>query len=239
MLHYRSVFRCLAAVAVFSTVGCAATADDETIGDDESAATAKVVTADPARIADKIFSATPTPLTEQVPFVSHGDFYAVAVALPPAQALLKQLNTFLALPGAGLKNRGEAHITALTPSEFSDLRARPKGMETINRIASAVNLQNAAWTPLCIGVGVSAKDKALQTYYVVVESPPIADFRAQLARALGAFEDPADPYHPHITIGFTSRDLFNRDFGTRRDGTHAAKDTASCPRQDNLTLGSR
>lgn len=238
MLHLRTAFY-LAAVAVFSTVGCAATADDDESDGDEYAATAKVVTADPAKLSDKIFSATPTPLTKQVPFVGHGDYYAVAVALPPAQALLTQLNTFLGLPGAGLKNRGEAHITALTPAEFSVLRKRPNGLETINRIASAVKLQSAPWTPVCIGVGVSAKEKALQTYYVVVDSPPIAAFRAQLAKDLGAFEDPADPYHPHITLGFTGRDLFNRDFGTRSDGTRAAKDVASCPRQDNLTPGSR
>ncbi len=203
--------------------GACAESDGSAVSEDD-----ELVSADPARIARTTFTASPA-LVQPTPFISHPDYLAVAVPTAPAQALLGDLDRAL---GAKLKSRGEAHITVLTPPEVSVL-AKKLPMRSIEALADAQKLQQSAWTPMCLGVSVARSNRALQTYYVVVKSDALFAFRRELharfvaAGGAAAAFDPAD-YRPHVTLGFTQRDLFEAD--------GAQKTPASCPRPDNLSL---
>jgi hypothetical protein len=117
-----------------------------------------------------------------------------------------------------LINRGEAHITVITPVEFwNNLRPHGVSIMEINQIAVASNIQNSAFDIICLG-----KDNALvngkieQTFYVVIESKDLLNIRLQIQKLLiskGGKPKDFEPknYHPHITLGFTVRDLHESD----------------------------
>jgi hypothetical protein len=167
---------------------------------------------------------------EAEPFESNGSFLAVSMPFAPFKALF---NEVVAETGARLKNRGEAHITVLTPPEVSALRSK-LSMSEIESLARDEGLQQADVAPDCLGVGSVGSGSGLQqTLYVVVHSQGIANFRAKVARTFrarggsaGAFD--AERYFPHVTVGFTKRDLHEQD------GVLKTVDT--CPSNPNLDL---
>jgi 2'-5' RNA ligase len=114
-----------------------------------------------------------------------------------------------------LKNRGESHITVITPPEFQDDLSKFISIQEINEIAEKNNIQQSTYKPLCIGKGMATdKEKFLETYYIVVESENLFKIRKEIAKLYnskgGKKFDPMN-YYPHITLGFTDRDLFESD----------------------------
>lgn len=110
-----------------------------------------------------------------------------------------------ALAGVPLKNRGEAHLTVVTPPEMKRLSAPVR-----TRLVKALARTPPPLKPVCLGVGHAG---ALGTYYVVVEAPALKKLR----RAAGLRQ----PFHPHVTLGFTERDLHEVDGVTKDAGTCA------------------
>ena len=213
--------RALLALGIAALAGCAvdSAGDPSTESDD-------LVSANPQKIAATKFSTT-TDLTRPAAFVSHPDYLALNVAASPAAAILAELDAAL---GARLKSRGEAHITVLTPPEVSSLRGKLSisAIETLAR-----DLQRTEWTPVCVGFSRAKTNPALQTYYIVVRSEALLTLRklvqSKFIAAGGssaAFD--ANDFRPHITLGFTQRDLFETD--------GAMKTVATCPSEDNLQL---
>jgi hypothetical protein len=125
-----------------------------------------------------------------------------------------------------LQHRGEAHITVITPIEYEHLKA-VLDINAINALATRAGLQGAEYFVRCVGRGES-KSAGMATYYVVVEAPALVKIRqlirdeaqrilasqsASLQKKLKPGLDRFDPtrFYPHITIGFTDRDLHESD----------------------------
>ena len=88
-------------------------------------------------------------------------------------------------------------------------------MDEIDAIARSSGIQEARFDLLCVGRGVAVLDnKTEETYFVVVKSAALVSIREKvvaLFKSRGG--DPARirPFYPHITIGYTKRDLFEAD----------------------------
>ncbi|MBC7466586.1 MAG: hypothetical protein H7256_11400 [Bdellovibrio sp.] len=122
-----------------------------------------------------------------------------------------------------LKNRGEAHITLITPPEFKVLTTKiePRRIHTLANefMATEPKIKN-----LCLGhFQKKIEGQPEHTYYVVIESSGLVEFRKKIAEESGLSKTDFDPelFFPHVTIGFTARDLHFED--------GAIKNQKSCP----------
>lgn len=123
--------------------------------------------------------------------------------------------------GVALKTRGEAHITVISPVEYDLFFKDRFGISKINDIAREMKIQELIFEPVCIGRGALEvktpegvrKD---ETYYVVVKSQQLTELRQKIGEALQKTTGPktafdALKFDPHITLGFTQRDLHFED----------------------------
>jgi 2'-5' RNA ligase len=119
-----------------------------------------------------------------------------------------------------LKNRGEAHITVVTPPEWKVL-SQKLSIEEVHQWALDDKLHRAPYRPVCVG---TYKLKDDSTYFVVVESLALLRFRQKLKHEFDQRHGQGDfdPEHfkPHVTLGFTHKDLHEQD--------GAQKDESSC-----------
>lgn len=163
---------------------------------------------------------------ELVKFIPHtgsgkfGSYLSLNLPYPPAKALYDQVQKS---EGIKIKTRGEAHITVITPVEFDEILS-PAGVSIseINAIAEEKAIQSSKFDIVCLGRATKGK---LATYYVVVKSQDLLSIRSaveELYLKKGGKADgfSASNFHPHITIGFTKRDLHESD--------GAIKDVKSC-----------
>jgi 2'-5' RNA ligase len=141
------------------------------------------------------------------------DYVAVNIPFQPVVELKRQLEI---TEGIELKGRSEAHITVITPQEMTVLRSR-LSLEQINRQAERAELQNLSFDVQCLGRGELKQGQKMQaTYFLVVQSEGLLAFREQLRQLYGAAGgDKGDlsvkSFYPHITVGFTQRDLHFAD----------------------------
>lgn len=114
-----------------------------------------------------------------------------------------------------LKNRGEAHITIITPPEYNDDLKNFVSINEINEIAEKMNIQQSNYKPLCMGKGSLVEaEKYLETYFIVVESEELLNIRKAIGKLYtdrGGKKFDASHFYPHITLGFTDRDLHEAD----------------------------
>jgi 2'-5' RNA ligase len=126
-----------------------------------------------------------------------------------------------------LRNRGEAHITVVTPLEYFDVlaprgdsdeeRSRAVTIEEIDRIAIEEGIQSSDFEVVCLGQGVATiNNKEESTYYVVVASENLIKIRQRIqdlfvSRGGEASAFVPSNFYPHITLGFTKRDLHESD----------------------------
>ncbi len=128
----------------------------------------------------------------------------------PVRDVLEQVERNL---GKVLKNRGEAHITVVTPPEFDGVLKAHLTIQEIDEIAQSKKLQNAKLEAVCIGRGEAKIDgKAEQTYFIVLKSPGLLKIREAIRQKFVAKGGKpalfaASHFYPHITIGFTKTDL--------------------------------
>lgn len=127
--------------------------------------------------------------------------------------------------GQKLLNRGEAHITVVTPPEFKRLQNKIS-MKDILGVAQKMNLEKSPYRPLCVGQGVlKGSNPQEATYYVVIESDRLFEIRKEIQSLFlskgGKSEDfSAENFYPHVTLGYTKRDLHFED--------GVVKDASSC-----------
>ena len=172
-----------------------------------------------------------------VPFLSHqgpgpfDSYLAMNVEFREAHQYLPAIEKDF---GVTLKHRGEAHITVITPPEYWEGLRKHLTMGEIEAIAQKLNIQTSDYVPRCVGVGaISEKGKTLKTFYVVVESKSLLEIReavrkayeikAQKAGDLAPSKFMPKAFYPHLTIGFTERDLHESD--------GIIKDEKSCTEQ--------
>jgi hypothetical protein len=160
------------------------------------------------------------------PFLLHkgdGRFDStLAMNLPyvPALSLRRQLD---AKRGSTLKffagwnPVGEAHVTTITPVEYFDVLKPYLSMSRIEQIAIKNSIQNSDVEILGLGRGTAVVEQKLEsTFYLIVESKNLLKIREQIWEEFvesGGNPDAFDPsnFYPHITIGYTKRDLHESD----------------------------
>ena len=159
---------------------------------------------------------------QDLPFNSHrgdGRFdstLAMNVQYAPVKSLREELVQAL---GRELKfftlwqPTGEAHITVITPVEYFDKIKPYLSIERIEAIAQELNIQNSKFDILGLGRGqATLQEKTEETYFIIVRSENLLNIRKQIyAEYLqnGGPEGLWDPnlFYPHITVGYTLRDL--------------------------------
>lgn len=79
------------------------------------------------------------------------------------------------------------------------------------------NIQSLNWTAECVGTASLVINNNTETvYFVVVNSPALFELRKKINEAFirnGGDKKAFDPnkYEPHVTLGYTKRDLFMED----------------------------
>ena len=157
--------------------------------------------------------------SEKIPYLS------LTVFFDSVRSLRTQLENKEKLT---LLNRGEAHITLLTPSEWLQV-TKFVPAKLVTELAFLNRVQDIPFQAVCIGRGIKVENqKSLSTYFIVVDSPKLTEFRRSIqsvyvARGGQMVDFDPDNFQPHITIGFSVRDLHSQD--------GVVKTKASCIRQ--------
>lgn len=154
-------------------------------------------------------------------FISHigspvGYWLGENVNFTPVDQLREKAQKQLKTPT--LLTRGDAHITVITPPEYQNVLSPYLSAEQIDQIAMTAHIQKREFKVVCLGHGVAKESSGdlLQNYFIVVKSPGLLKIRQKIFKAYVHNGGPAsrfDPWHftPHITVGFTKRDLFESD----------------------------
>lgn len=145
-------------------------------------------------------------------------YLTMEIQFEPMAELFKQLLIQKRMP---LTNRGEAHITVVTPIEYNEVLKTKLSMKEIDNLAKEANIQSSKFETVCLGKGSLEIEKKLeQTFYVVVRSQALLKIREAIQKLFikkggdGNLFKPSQ-YYPHITLGFTKRDLHESDGVTK------------------------
>jgi 2'-5' RNA ligase len=153
----------------------------------------------------------------KVPFVSHEKEHYLSQSLDFKifEPYFLDLNKYTSQV---LKNRGEAHITVITPPEFESAEGdlgQFVSMAEINEIAQKFKLQETPFKIICLGRGLhEEKDQKMETYFIVLQSKAALKVREQVAKLYkkrGGQKFNPHHFYPHITLGFSHRDLHEKD----------------------------
>ncbi|MBX9766275.1 MAG: 2'-5' RNA ligase family protein [Bdellovibrionales bacterium] len=145
------------------------------------------------------------------PATSNPDHLSIIVPFEPIQNLRLQIDAELGSVKP-LKHRGEAHITLVTPPELAGIKSI-LSLKELKELATTAGVLKAEISLECIGRGQTPSG---QTYFAVVKSPALTKFRQAMEASIQS-KSPGNttfansPFHPHITIGFTSKDLHYPD----------------------------
>lgn len=158
---------------------------------------------------------SPSELFQKVDFIEHlnpqqqmQNYLALNISFREVERLRQQVELRI---GQSLKNRGEAHITVITPIEFKQSKdMQLLGMKALHEKAIQEDLQNIKYVPICIGRS-QIRDEALSqnmlTYFIVVKSPQLLNLRKKIKEDFKLSDMRLENFYPHITLGFTHRDL--------------------------------
>jgi hypothetical protein len=174
-----------------------------------------------------------------LPFVEHigansdpfGTTLAMNTPYDPIVSLRQQVSDHLALPAPlkffrGFAENGEAHITTITPVEYHYKLRGFVSPEKMTEIALKHDIQRSDIQVLGLGRGSALLAGIRQdTYFVIVQSENLLRIRRAVYQEYmenGGRAEDWDPEHfyPHITIGFTDRDLHESD-GVIKDLEHS------------------
>ncbi len=172
---------------------------------------------------------------DTLPFITHhstkdmDNALAMNVQYAPVKTVRDELSTdlnFQLKHFTGWNADGEAHVTVITPPEYANAIKPYVSMERIEAIAKESDIQRSVIDILGIGSGEAViNGKKEQTYFLIVASNELLNIRYRIYDEYlknGGPKDAWDPAHfyPHITIGFTLRDLFEAD-GVIKDVEHS------------------
>lgn len=149
-----------------------------------------------------------------LPFLPHDSYLIMNVNYSPVKKMVEQINNQRSIP---LKNRGESHVTVITPVEYQNILKKKLSIAEINALAKEHKIQDSKFEMTCVGKGtVEIEGKEESTFYIVVKSPALLSIRKKIQQAFikkGGTENAFVPerYFPHITLGFTKRDLHEHD----------------------------
>lgn len=163
---------------------------------------------------------SPSEITAQ-PFTSSKEksYLSLDLGYAPFEKIRKDLESQDSLQ---LQHRGEAHITVITPPEFKILQKKVS-MREIEAVATEMEMQKIRPKLLCVGKSsLQISGNIESTYYVVVESERLYQIRKAIENLYhkkgGKESFDAENYYPHVTLGFTKRDLHIED-GIKKDAS--------------------
>lgn len=157
-------------------------------------------------------------LYQKMDFVPHigsgifSNYLAKNINFKPVNSLKKSVENECFIR---LKDRGEAHITVINPLEYLVLKDFI-AMDEINNLFSK-KVQEAEFKAICLGMGEKVINGKLEkTYYLVIDSEKLKQLRHEIKQifvARGGISESFQPekYYPHITVGFSLRDLHMED----------------------------
>lgn len=188
----------------------------------------------------EITALTTTPQSQWRPqiFISYPDWLGMNIDPVPVDQIRQQLER---ISGTSLKSRGETHITVFSPVEYKKIQSK-MDMTELELVAHQMDIQKTTWTPICVARGVDQKNSGNVTWYIVVEAKGLLELRREVLRRFvknggnPADFDPAN-FYPHITIGFTDRDLFYTD-GVIKDSRNCSFDLVT-PEGQKITSWTR
>ncbi|KTC99866.1 hypothetical protein Lgee_1121 [Legionella geestiana] len=165
-------------------------------------------------------------LNSEMPFESHrgeGLFdtaLAMNIQYAPVKKVRENLSRYLQYPlryFTGWNEAGEAHITVITPPEYRFILEKFIKIEKIEEIALKNHIQQSEIKVLGLGRGQARiQNKEEETFFLTVQSENLLKIRRQIYQEFvknGARKDAWDPDHfyPHITVGYSRRDLHEAD----------------------------
>jgi hypothetical protein len=137
----------------------------------------------------------------------------LGINLNPAP-ILKMREEIAQEVGKQLIGYPEAHITVISPPELEVLFPK-NSIEALSHWSIEHKIQSLPFEVLGLGRATNFPahtSKTLETYFLVVASPAIQDFRKKLFLQFSIQKKvPEAPYEAHITVGFTRRDLHAQD----------------------------
>lgn len=146
-------------------------------------------------------------------FLSHPDWLAVPLPFTPIDQLRQKLEAHLKVK---LQHRGEAHVTIITPPEWSIL-SQVLNMDELEKLVLKEKLMKSKLKVKCLKkVTATLKGRQEDSWFVAIDSPGMKDFRQEAWRLYVARGGSGDDFKwqrwaPHITVGFTARDLHDED----------------------------
>lgn len=166
-------------------------------------------------VSEEIYN---TKASDFIPHKGDGQFSNYLAMNIPFRPVKKIYDFLISEKNKNIKSRGEAHITVVTPLEFWN-NLLPSGItiEEINTLAQESLIQSSAFRVLCLGRGVlQEQNQKLETYYLVVESLDLIRIREKIQKLAYSkkkkeFGFDANKFYPHITVGFSKRDLHEAD----------------------------
>jgi hypothetical protein len=172
----------------------------------------------PANMSSSVQMTLSKHVHDRVPFVVHNGsgaekeiYLARNISFQPIAELCDQISNAYCV----LKNRGEAHITIVTPPEYTSKLNGFVSVEEMNSVAWEHDIQGVPFDIIGLGSGsISVEGRVEETFYLVVRSPGLNQIREtifNLALSRGAKYSDEFVFYPHITVGFTLRDLFIQD----------------------------
>lgn len=147
-------------------------------------------------------------------FNSHRNYLTMEINYPPVSRLYRQVVEQFNIE---LISRGEAHITVITPVEFDKVLKKKISIKEIEKIAKEQRIQESSFEVKCVGLGKVVLDqKEARTYFIVVQSDDLLRIRKEIKDLFvknggDAQLFDANQFYPHITLGFTKRDLHESD----------------------------
>jgi 2'-5' RNA ligase len=166
-------------------------------------------------LSNKVYDNSSLPFLDHSVDALFGSYLTMEIQFAPVAELFKDL---LLQKRTQLTNRGEAHITVISPIEYDEvLKPGKVTIEEINQIARNSNIQLSQFKVICLGMGeaqiLTKKEKA---FFIVVQSDDLIEIRREVKKLFVSKNgDPSlfdeNKFYPHITLGFTNRDLHERD----------------------------
>lgn len=117
----------------------------------------------------------------------------------------------------GWNPEGEAHVTVVTPGEYFEVLKSKLTMSEIEAIADKYDIQESRLMIQGLGSAKILIDgKEEETFFLIVDSAELRNIRQQIFYEFtrrGGDRSAFDPswFFPHITIGYTKRDLHEAD----------------------------
>ncbi len=141
----------------------------------------------------------------------YGTYFTLDIPFLPIKSVNEQLKGF---HYKKLKNRGEAHITVLTPIEYHCYFAKSSPKVSMDDIENLIRKRASSkinYNVLALGsCAMKIDGKKEETFFIIVKSQELINLRKLIWELLdNKMKSEFNPlkFHPHITIGFTKKDL--------------------------------